>query len=107
MRNQNQHLLSSSILLIGLALGLLLLTGGVAVAAPPPQAIRDAHLTGGIVAQVGADDLLLKELGERFHVRLLLPDAAAVAKAQAAINQAGLQGREPATDALTPGKKEQ
>lgn len=57
------------------------------------QAIRAAKITGGLIAQVGSDSLELKELGERVHVRLLLPDAAAVAKAQAAIDAAGLPGR--------------
>jgi outer membrane protein assembly factor BamB len=68
--------------------------GGMnATAASPAALIREAKLTGGIVAQVGSADLGLKELGERFHVRLLLPNDAAVARAQAAIDQAGLTGR--------------
>jgi outer membrane protein assembly factor BamB len=57
------------------------------------QAIRSARITGGLIAQAGSDDLALKELGGAFHVRLLLPDAGAVAKAQDAIDRAGLQGR--------------
>ena len=59
----------------------------------PIEIIRKANITGGLIAQVGSDNLGLKELGDRFHVRLLLPDAAAVAKAQAAIQAAGLPGR--------------
>ena len=64
-----------------------------AMAAEPARFIHDAKITGGLVAQVGSDDLALKDLGERFHVRLLLPDAGAVEKAQAGIDKAGLAGR--------------
>jgi len=74
-------------------LGLLAMSATTASAESATDAIRKAKISGGLVAQLGSDDLSLKELGERFHVRLLLPDAAAVAKAQTAINQAGLQGR--------------
>ncbi len=62
-------------------------------ASEPQELIEEAGITGGLVAQVGVPDLALKGLGERFHVRLLLADAAAVEKAQAAIDKAGLQGR--------------
>jgi hypothetical protein len=55
--------------------------------------IREARITGGLVAQVGSQDLALSDLGQHFHIRLLLPDVAAFEKAQAAINQARLQGR--------------
>jgi len=71
-------------------LSLALTTTGLAA---PANLIKEAGISGGLVAQVGSDDLALKELGERFHVRLLLPDAATAGKAQAAIEQAGLQGR--------------
>jgi hypothetical protein len=64
-----------------------------AFAGDPLQQIRDAGITGGLVAQVGSDDLALRALGDRFHVRLLLADAAAVQETQAAIDGAGLQGR--------------
>jgi predicted dehydrogenase len=49
-------------------------------------------LPDGIV-QAGSADLGLRALGEGFHVRLLLPDEAAAAEAQAAVDRAGLQGR--------------
>ena len=70
-----------------------LLVAAQASAVEPVTAIQDARITGGLVAQVGSDDLALKELGPRFHVRLLLADPEAVARAQAAIDKAGLTGR--------------
>lgn len=57
------------------------------------EPIREAGITGGIVVQIGSDDLSLRSLGDRFHVRLLMPDEAAATAAQAAIDQADLQGR--------------
>ena len=57
------------------------------------QHIHDANITGGLVAQVGSDDLALLGLGDRFHVRLLLPDTESAAKAHAKIERAGLAGR--------------
>ena len=73
---------------------LLLVNASIAaVAGDAVQAIHQARISGGLVAQVGSSGLELKELGERFHVRLLLPDTASVEKAQAAIDRAGLQGR--------------
>jgi len=50
----------------------------------PAETIRAAGISGGLVVQVGSDDLSLQSLGERFHVRWLLPDNASTAKAQAA-----------------------
>lgn len=73
--------------------GILLAEALSAAAEGPADAIRGARVTGGLVVQVGSDDLSLRELGDRFHVRLLLASDAAVAKAQAGIEQAGLQGR--------------
>jgi outer membrane protein assembly factor BamB len=61
--------------------------------ASPVEAVREAGLSGGIVVQVGSDDMSLKALSSRFHVRLLLPDAAAVNRAQQAIDQVALTGR--------------
>ena len=55
--------------------------------------IQEARITGGLVAQVGSQDLALQGLGQHFHVRLLLDDAATADKAQAAIDAAGLTGR--------------
>jgi hypothetical protein len=72
---------------------LILLFASTAVANDPTQAIQDAGISGGLVAQVDSDDLSLKALGERFHVRLLLPDHAATKKAWTAIEKAELQGR--------------
>jgi len=67
---------------------------GPAMAAGDMVARFQEHkITGGLVVQVGSADLSLQSLGEGFHVRFLLPDDAAVAKAQAAIDQAGLSGR--------------
>ena len=62
-------------------------------AASPADSVKDARMAGGLVVQVGSDDLGLKDLGDRFRVRILLQDSAAVEKAQAAIASAGLLGR--------------
>ncbi len=59
----------------------------------PVAASHEAGITGGLVAQVGSDSLALAKLGERFHVRLLLPERAAAARAQSAVDQSGLTGR--------------
>jgi outer membrane protein assembly factor BamB len=77
---------------IVLTLGLALMMGGLAPASAV-KLIRDARMTGGLIAQVGSGGLELRELGDRCHVRLLLPDAAAATQAQAAIDAAGLAGR--------------
>ncbi len=79
-------------------LALLSATNGAAaepgeLTAEAARLIQDSRVTGGLVAQVGSGDLALRALGERFHVRLLLPDTAAVATAQAGIDRSGLQGR--------------
>jgi len=73
--------------------GVVLASVAAVEAAGPAEPIRAAGFAGGLVVQVGTDDLGLKELGASFHVRILLDDAASVAKAQAAIDAAGLQGR--------------
>jgi outer membrane protein assembly factor BamB len=75
-----------------LALMLLAWTAA-ALAAEPVQVIRNARITGGLIAQIDSEDLSLRELGQRFHVRMLLADSAAVVRAQAAIDEAGLTGR--------------
>ncbi len=55
--------------------------------------IAEAGISGGLVAQVGSDGLDLQKLGDRFHVRLLLKDSNALAKAREEIEKAGLAGR--------------
>ena len=75
------------------ALTLLAMGNLSAVGADVVRQIQDANITGGLVAQIGADDLTLKELGEQFHVRMLLPDDTSAQVAQTAIDRAGLQGR--------------
>jgi hypothetical protein len=78
------------------ALGTLVLSAFAtlsAVGADVVQHLQGANVTGGLVAQVGSDELTLTALGDRFHVRLLLPDAESAAKAQAKIERAGLAGR--------------
>ncbi len=72
---------------------ILLLIAATAAAVEPVERIQEAGFTGGLVAQVGSADLGLRDLGERFHVRLLLRDEAAVEQAAEAIDAAGLQGR--------------
>lgn len=71
----------------------LCLSAALALGDEPTAAIRKARITGGIVAQIGSDSLELKALGDRFHVRLLLPDDESVAGAQRSIERAGLSGR--------------
>ena len=71
----------------------LLLIVVTSAAAEPVERIQDAGFTGGLVAQVGSADLGLRDLGERFHVRLLLREEAAVEEAAEAIDAAGLQGQ--------------
>ena len=66
---------------------------GLALGDSPDRRIQQAGISGGLVVQLGSDDLSLKTLGQRFHVRLLLTDAAAVDRTQAAIDKAGLAGR--------------
>ncbi len=88
-----RHTLSARPMFLAATLALLAHGAASTGAASPASVVRDAGISGGLIAQVGSDDLGLKELGGAFHVRILLGDAAAVAKAQAAIDQAGLQGR--------------
>jgi hypothetical protein len=76
-----------------LTLFMLLAWTASAAAVEPVQVIRDARITGGLIAQIGSENLSLRELGERFHVRLLLGDSAAAARAQTAIDEAGVTGR--------------
>jgi outer membrane protein assembly factor BamB len=63
----------------------------------PDARVAAARLTGGLVAQLGtapdAPVLGLKNLPPGVHVRLLLPDDAAVAEAARAVAVAGLAGR--------------
>ena len=69
------------------------LAGSVA-AADVMEILAQAYTTGGLVAQVGVSDpLLLKDVGERFHVRLIAPDAETAAAALATIAETGLQGQ--------------
>lgn len=84
---------TSSFKTLVLLIALLLSAPEMPASEAAAKAIRAAGYSGGLVAQIGSDDLALKELGERFHVRLLLSDAKAVDKAQSAIDRAGLQGR--------------
>lgn len=62
-------------------------------AADPMENIRNVGITGRLVAQVGSEHLGLRELGDEILVRLLRPGAEALARAQCAIEHAGLQGR--------------
>jgi hypothetical protein len=67
---------------------------GWAAAADVPDVITKGNITGGLVAQVGVSDpLLLKGIGERFHVRLIAPDAENGTAALKYIEEAGLQGQ--------------
>ncbi|MCH5377828.1 MAG: PQQ-binding-like beta-propeller repeat protein, partial [Planctomycetes bacterium] len=69
------------------------LAGSVA-AADVSEMITKGNITGGLVAQVGAcDPLLLKGIGQRFHVRLITPDAESAAAALKSVAEAGLQGQ--------------
>ena len=76
---------------IVLTSGLVLMMGGLAPASAV-KLIRDARMTGGLIAQVGSGSLELKELGDRFHVRLLLPDAAAAEKCRRPSTRCGCRG---------------
>jgi hypothetical protein len=67
---------------------------GSVAAANAPDMITTGNITGGLVAQVGVrDPLLLKGIGERFHVRLIAPDAESAAAALQTIAETGLQGQ--------------
>ena len=67
---------------------------GSAAAADVSDMITKGNITGGLVAQVGVrDPLLLKGIGQRFHVRLIAPDAENAAAALKTIAEAGLQGQ--------------
>jgi hypothetical protein len=68
-------------------------SAGVAHGTEPVRAIQEAGITGGLVARVGSADVTMQSLGQRFHIRLLLDDAATADKAQAAIDGTGLTGR--------------
>ena len=67
---------------------------GSAASVDLPDMITKGNITGGLVAQVGVSDpLLLKDLGERFHVRLVAPDAESAAAALNIIVEAELHGQ--------------
>jgi hypothetical protein len=85
-------------LLIGIAFSLAVAVPlcAAATADSPAQLIREAGVTGGLVAQIGETSPSageLDRLGESFHARILAGDPARIDDGRAEIVKGNLQGR--------------